>query len=219
MPRLKKDRGSAHRWRLLALAVAAWAVSAWIAARALLPAESDCDAPADVILVLAGARAYPERARLAAELFHAGAAPRILLTNDGRTGSYLHSERRNPWMVERTAWALQEHGVPTERIEILPEPVASTRDEAELLSGYAARRGLKSVLVVTSGYHVRRAHWIFEQWLDPAPTRVLTCGTSPAGTMLAPPLWWLTPAGWDAVAGEYVRTIVYRLLYRRAPGV
>lgn len=191
-----------------------WPVLAWVAARALLPDQNDCAASADAMVVLAGARAYPERTRLAAELFGDGVAPRILLTHDGVRGEYLATQTRNPWMVERAAWALQRHGVPIPRIEILPGVVSSTRDEAELLRRYAAERPLRSLLVVTSGYHARRARWTFDRAFADSGTRIYLCSVSPEGTRLAPGRWWLSLAGWDEVAGEYVRRIGYRIFYQ-----
>lgn len=202
-----------RHWPFVLTILLLWPVVAWAVARALLPAAEECDVAAHAIVVLAGSRAYPERTALAAELFARGAAPRILLTHDGLRGKYLHSQERNPWMVERAAWELQKHGVPVSQMEILLEQVSSTREEAALLHRYAVRHEVSSLLVVTSGYHVRRARWTFERAFAGAETQVHFCGVSPEGTRLAPARWWLSLAGWDAVAGEYVRRVAYRVLY------
>ena len=88
---LRIFRPAFRHWPVLLCLVVMWVGFAWAAARVLLPEAQECTATGEVMLVMAGARAYPERTRLAAELFAAGAAPRILLTNDGLQCVYFDS--------------------------------------------------------------------------------------------------------------------------------
>ena len=201
-------------WRVLrtgALLLAAWWLLAWVAARALI-VRADL-ARADAIIVLGGSSTYVERAQLAAQLFRAGRAPKILLTNDNRQGGWSNAEWRNPLFVERAAAELRRAGVPADGIEVLPQPVSSTYEEARLLRAYAGTHGLKSLLVVTSAYHSRRALWVLRRVLAGSGVEVGIEPVAPGAQTPRPAVWWLRPGGWSAVAAEYPKLIYYRLCY------
>jgi uncharacterized SAM-binding protein YcdF (DUF218 family) len=188
-----------------------WSLVAWAAAQALI-----VRAPlsrADVIVVLGGSATYKERARLAAQLYHDGRAPRVILTNDNQRGPWSTADQRNLFYYERALNELHALGVPQESIEVLPQPVSSTYDEAVLLRNYAEASGIHNILVVTSAYHSRRALWTLlhvfkdeeiEVGLEPVTTGNQTPATA---------TWWLYPRGWVAIVGEYLKIIYYRLRF------
>jgi uncharacterized SAM-binding protein YcdF (DUF218 family) len=206
------------RWRRWALRVGvalvvAWPLVAWGAARALVVRE---ELPqADVIVVLSGASEYVERTGRAAELFRAGVAPKIVLTNDNLRGGWNSAQQRNPFFVERAADELRRAGVPDAHIEALPEPVAGTYDEAVRLRAYASERGLRSVLVVTSAYHSRRALWTMRLVFRESGVRVGVAPVAAGGEAGTPSAagWWLSARGWRSVAPEYPKLVYYWLRY------
>lgn len=210
---LENARGGAKRGRRLGraalLILAAWPPVAWCAARALI-VEVDVARP-DAIVVLSGASAYVERARLAAELFAAGRAPKVILTNDGEQGGWSSGEQRNPFFSELAAAELVRAGVPAAKIEFVTQTVSSTYDEASAVRDYAAARNLRSLLVVTSAYHSRRAAWTWRLVFGGSGVD-LGITTAPAEAP-SPALWWLRASGWRAVAAEYPKLIYYRLRY------
>ncbi len=170
---------------------------------------------ADVILILGGSATYKERTEEAAHLFRAGMAPKIWLTNDGTKGGWNQKEQRNPYFYERARWALIEQGVPENSIEVLPEIVEGTIDEARVFSKTAKERSLKSVLIVTSAYHSSRALWTFEKVLAENEVKIQTgILTAPLGEKTPEPVfWWLNLDGWRFVALEYVKSIYYSVYY------
>jgi uncharacterized SAM-binding protein YcdF (DUF218 family) len=200
------------RWRFALLLVLLWPLVAWTAARALI-VRADLT-HADALVVLAGSSAYVERTHLAAELYRAGRAPVILLTNDQEASGWSSAEQRNPLFVERAVAELLKTGVPRAQIEILPQPVASTYDEAHALDDYARSHQLRSLLVVTSAYHSRRAWWTLRRVFV---GRDVELGLEPVapGTpeTPAPALWWLSARGWRSVAVEYVKLLYYHVCY------
>lgn len=208
----RRGRGRAPELlRLLAVSLAVWFLLAWAAARALVV---HADLPrADALLVLSGSSNYVERARWAARLYREGRAPLILLTDDGQRGGWSNEEQRNPFFVERAARELSRAGVPPEKIEVLPGVVSSTYDEALALRSFASSRGLRSVLVVTSAYHSRRALWTMRRVSDKTGLEV-GIDAPPAGSESpAPSTWWAGARGWQMVAGEYPKMLYYRLRY------
>ncbi|HET6891568.1 MAG TPA: YdcF family protein, partial [Pyrinomonadaceae bacterium] len=178
----------------LLLFILAWGTLAWVAARALIvsaPLSS-----ADAIVVLSGSSAYLERTHKAAELYRQGRAPLVLMTDDHTQGGWSTALQRNPYFVERGREELVKEGVPAEKIRVVPGVASSTRDEALILREYALAQGLRSILVVTSAYHSRRALRSLRQNFAGTGT---TVGLEPApiGSMTPSPVfWWLQPKGW-----------------------
>ena len=205
----------ARRALLLAAAVAvgwpplAWGAALWLAAGGGGPGR----AKADALVVLAGSSTYVERARRAAALYAEGRAPLVLLTNDDLKGGWSEAEQRNPLFVERAAGELRRAGVPAARIEIVWRPVGSTYEEAVTLREHASARGLRSLVVVTSAYHSRRALWTFARVFRDTGVRVELEAVAPGEQSPSPAAWWLSGLGWRMVAGEYLKLIYYRLSY------
>lgn len=190
-----------------------WFLLAWAAARWLIverPLEK-----ADAILMLSGSRVYAERARKTAEAYRQGVAPVIFLTDDGGYAGWSARRQDNPAFVELAKLQLVAEGVPESAIEILPDEVTGTEWEAKALARHIRREGLSSVVLVTSAYHTRRAHWIFEQVLAENGTaiRVGVIHAPPGEQTPSPLVWWLKPFGWQVVAGEYVKGAAYWIYY------
>ncbi|HWH70654.1 MAG TPA: YdcF family protein, partial [Candidatus Sulfotelmatobacter sp.] len=118
---------------------------------------------ADVIVVLGGGGG--DRAKRAAELFLAGAAPRILVSGDGDT----ESNRR----------LLIRQGVPAAAIQVEPNSMNTQqnatfsapllrragRDVVHSVPDIASGTGARRVIVVTSWYHSRRALQCFRHYV------------------------------------------------------
>ena len=168
---------------------------------------------ADVIVLLSGSSSYRERAARAAELFAAGRAPRIILTNDGHQGSWNNTLERNPFYYESTLADLTRRGVPADKVDILMPTVSSTHDEALLVREHIEKTGIRSVLIVTSAYHSRRALWTFRRVLGNDGTNI---GLEVAGTgwqTPSPRTWWFHWRGWQVVPPEYIKLVYYRIRY------
>ncbi len=172
-------------------------------------------AKSDAIMVLSGSSTFVERCDKAAELFRAGKASKIFLTNDGQKGGWSQKDERNPFYWELAQRQLTKQGVSAEAIEVLPETVEGTRDEAVLLVKTAKERNLNSILLVTSGYHSRRTLWVFEKVAAEHNANVEFGIESPPVGQQTPfaEIWWLTPRGWRDVAGEYLKFVYYWLFY------
>ena len=186
-----------------------WEIVAWVGARALV-VESDLP-QADVLVVLGGSANYIERSEAAGEIFKAGRVKKIILTNDGQRSGWSNAEQRNPLFVERALTELQRQGISNDSVEILPNVVSSTRDEAILLRTTAANRGWHSLLVLTSPYHSRRALWTFRHEFEGSNVLVGLTSVRNGRQTPSPWFWWLTQRGWRLVAGEYVKFIYYRI--------
>ena len=207
--------------KILLVVIVVWTVAAGVAARALIiraPLES-----ADAIVVLSGSSAYVERTHKAAQLFREGRAPRVLLTDDHTRGGWDNARQRNPFFVERAQDELIKGGVPEDKIEVVPGFAGSTHDEALVLKHRALNERFiqhfislpryKSLLVVTSSYHSRRALQTLQQTFAGTDVK-LGMEPSPDDSLHASTVfWWLRPDGWRNVGGEYVKLIYYWFKY------
>ena len=174
---------SRRRWLcgLLAAAVLVCLATVWglrQAGTALIVAEG-IDRP-DAIVSLAS----HEWERLPAAALLARRAPdaKVLLTQPIAVNAFNCNDCAH--RIDR----LVASGVSKDRIEVLPRRVYRTLDEAQAVREWAARHGAKSVVVVTSPYHTRRALASFRQALKGTGIAV---GVHPAaGSPAEPARWW-----------------------------
>ena len=208
----KKARsGLVRGLRILILVAVIWPLVAFVGARSLV-VTADM-AHADAIVVLGGSSTFVERTRYAAQLFQEGRAPKILLANDGQQGGWSNAAKRNLYFVERATSELQLAGVPSDKIDVLPQITHSTYDEAVSLRQYAGANSLRSILVVTSAYHSRRAIWTLRRVFEGSGVEMGIMSPPTGWQTPRPATWWLHGNGWSLVAGEYAKLIYYYLKY------
>jgi len=138
---------------------------------------------ADVGVLLAG---HFGRALYAADLYHQGFIPRILISRPEREKALVQLDVLGvpyPRQEEISRAVLLKKGVPPDRIEIIGDEVASTIAEARLVADLLkARPDIRSLLVVTTRIHARRASAIFYRVLgDMSRTTVMVVGTPDDG--------------------------------------
>ncbi len=189
-----------------------WVLAAPFAARLLIVRSEPSHA--DAIIVLSGSPVYAERLGHAAKLYREGRAPTIVLTDDGLRGRWSRAQQRNPRSIERGRDMLLDSGLPAERVVMLPGRVHSTFDEALAAQAYARAQQLRSLLIVTSPYHARRALWVFERVLGVDKVSVAVDPVRPGEQSPLPGAWWLSRGGWQSVAAEYPKFLYYLVAYR-----
>ncbi|HVO57087.1 MAG TPA: YdcF family protein [Dongiaceae bacterium] len=109
----------------------------------------------DAIIILSDDNFYGDRATRAAEVYRQNLAPVVVASG----------VRLRPFagIAELMTHDLVERGVPRERILPFPQDADNTREEAEALKKLIQEKSWKSVIVVTSNYHTRRARYIVEK--------------------------------------------------------
>ena len=145
---------------------------------------------ADIGLVLAG---HFGRAMYAADLYHQGFVPKILISRPERE-KYLEQLDSigvpYPRQEEISRAVLLKKGVPDDRIAIIGDGVISTIAEARLVAGFLEKQPeIHSVLLITSRFHVRRAEAIFRYILQShSQVEVFAVGTPYDGFIADQ--WW-----------------------------
>ena len=122
----------------------------------------DPDAPAEAIVVLSGS--IPDRILHAVDLYKAGLAPQIVLTREVEMPGLEQLRARGVEIPERheiNRSIARQLGVPEEAMVTVEPRAASTISEVAVLLPELRRRGIRSILLVTSKTHTRRAALIF----------------------------------------------------------
>jgi uncharacterized SAM-binding protein YcdF (DUF218 family) len=101
---------------------------------------------------------------------------------------------------------LQGLGVPWDAIETSAQEVTSTWDEAQEVRNLVERKGYKSIVLVTSKYHSRRAYLIFRDALKGKATVISV--PSPYDSS-DPESWWKRDEDAKKVLMEYPKLLIY----------
>ena len=182
---------------------------AWGAARLLIVRTPA--AHAEAIVMLSGSATFHERAQHAAQLYKEGRAGKIILTNDNLKSGWSEAEQRNPFYYERAKQELIQSGVSEQNIEVLMDPILGTYHEVCVIKLYCESHNIHSIVVVTSGYHSRRALFTFRKVFSGSETDV---GMDPVEAGIdtpSPATWWYKSFGWQVVGQEYGKLLCYRL--------
>lgn len=162
MPKRPRRR----RWRVLRVVlvvIVVWIViTGALCALVVIDSATDNPQPADVILVLGSGlnpnntpgRALTRRSLRGAQLYAEGYAPVVICT-----GGY--TERRARSEADACGELLRANGVPAEAI-LLEEGSRSTEENALNTQAILEANGWSRVLLVSDGYHLLRARWIFD---------------------------------------------------------
>ncbi len=177
---------------MLLIVVGVWLIGCCALAVGLVVyGQTDRAQPADVIIVLGSGLnldltpgpALTRRAQHAADLWKAGYAPAIICAG-GYTTNAIHSEAFGCGQI------LRANGVPLDAI-VLESNSRSTEENALYSHQIMRDHGWTTALVVSDGYHLLRATWIFS-------LQDFQFSTSPAAT--PPPIDLLNAVAREVVA-------------------
>jgi uncharacterized SAM-binding protein YcdF (DUF218 family) len=204
------------RWMLLGCAsvvavfyLASTPILKWIGATLV---RADAVEASDAIVQLAGGEG--DRELETAAMFASRAAPIVVLTTGRDDPAVPELRRRNVKVeryIERSRRYLQELGVPAAAIIVLPELATSTADEANIVSAWIKTRNIKSLIIVTSAFHTRRAGYIFERTLRGTGVVIRTHPTT--FDRYKPDSWWTDRNTLQTGLIEWQKTLYYRLRY------
>jgi uncharacterized SAM-binding protein YcdF (DUF218 family) len=188
----------------LALATALWLARAPLltsAGRFLDVSEPPCRA--DVVYVLGGD--LHGRPAVAAALYKAGLARQVLVpvldSSVPDTGADMPTEHE---IVRRV---LCKRGVPEEAIRFLPGPVHNTVEEAAALRTYLEANPGRTVMIVTTDFHTRRARMLFRRSNPDASLHFIA---APAGPFDATN-WWQSGGSCATYLIEFVKLAAYSM--------
>ncbi|MEX2581699.1 MAG: YdcF family protein [Gemmatimonadota bacterium] len=167
---------------------------------------------ADFIYLLNGG--VDTRPFAAAELYFEGYAPRVVIAHAAETRATLIGAFPNESDVAFDV--LRRSGVPDSAVVVLTSKsgVSSTADEGVELRRYLERTDADTVLVVTNGFHTRRARWHMRRNLRSTEVEVRMFSVPDARFTAGN--WWRSEAGMLAYFQEYLK-FLHNWAYRAAP--
>jgi uncharacterized SAM-binding protein YcdF (DUF218 family) len=154
----------------------------------------DPPAKADMAVVLGG-DGSGQRIMKAADLVRAGYVPSVLVS--GPIGFYDTAE-----CDLAIAFAVR-HGYPESYFVHFPAQLHSTEDEGREIPAELERRHVKSIILVTSGFHTRRAGRIFKR--NKYGIKVLVVAAPDLQTDNG--AWWHDREGRKKIFTEWLKTI------------
>lgn len=159
---------------------------------------SDTLTRSDAVVVLSGG---PDRVQWGIKLYQDGWAPRLVLV-----GAAL--DKSGPSNAEAMRKIALQAGVPDTAI-FLEEKSANTLENAALGKSVLDSFGAKSIILVTSPYHQRRAYETFKKVYE---GEVLSIINSPSGySTWNSKQWWAKPASADITTSEILKIIWFKL--------
>lgn len=172
--------------------------------------------PADLIVVLMGSG--PDRVLEAVDLYQEGYGKHILMVQNEQPG-YKLLKSRKVYIPRDTDLAKSvgvQMGVPAEAFIILPGDAQSTQDEAKHIKKYLeAHTKCKSLIVVSSRFHTRRAAMIFQRTLngDNDHGIIIMARPSRYDTFNAR-AWWRSREDAEQVVYEYIKLVAFYTIDR-----
>lgn len=163
----------------------------------------DCSAPgdgrcqkADAIIVVSGGDT------------NARTDESIKLYKDGWTSSIIMSgaaaDKSGPSNARQMYKRAVENNIPSDAL-IREEVSETTKQNAIEVNKILTKRGFKRVILVTSGYHMRRTLLEFQAQL----TDITVLSHPVSQDKHWSSIWWLTPWGWWLAIGELVKIAVF----------
>jgi uncharacterized SAM-binding protein YcdF (DUF218 family) len=181
------ERGAARTWLVAIVLLLCLCVLCFLRVGNWLVREDPLK-PSTAIAVLSGA--MPERALEAAEIYHAGLAPEVWLTQPAEPKQTM-ATLGIPFDGEEeySRRILLKHGVPERAIRILQPTIVNTADEVGVIAATLQRGHGLSVIVVTSKAHTRRVHGL---WSRLAAGRGQIIVRAARTDSFDPSHWWRT---------------------------
>jgi uncharacterized SAM-binding protein YcdF (DUF218 family) len=161
-----------------------------------IPSTRQGCTPVDAIIAISGGDTTA-RTNHAVELYKEGWAPLLIFSGAAQD----KSGPSNALAMRQTAL---DAGVPASAI-IIEEHAENTEENASNTNRLLELKNVKRIILVTSGYHQRRASLEFHRMLDDN----ITIQNSPTSDKDWGWFWWLTPRGWWLAVGEFVKIIAF----------
>lgn len=162
----------------------------------------------DLIVCLAGKNV--ERGIAAAEAYQKGLAPKILACREESPDGSNHLRERGihyPSKIDLLKNLFKDYGIPASALLVPDKPVDSTFEEAELVREVVRELGCRSLILITSPTHSRRAWLTFRKVLEGESVRILVVPTPYSRYDSA--TWWNNKRYLKEVFFEYEKLIYY----------
>jgi uncharacterized SAM-binding protein YcdF (DUF218 family) len=176
---------------------------------------------ADVIVVLNGRDC--ERSLAAVDLYNNGYSKLIVMAEIMKQPGTDEFRKRVKGNINRKIffqWAIEAMGVPKHSFKLIGNGISSTYDEANVTKKFMFVNNYKSILLVTSKWHSKRAYLTFQSVFNNSKNHDLKIIMYPSKyDTFNPDAWWKSSNDAERVFYEYIRLIYYFITLRISPFV
>lgn len=158
-------------------------------------AETQCD-KADAIVVVSGGDTLA-RTAAGVKLYEAGWADYLVFSGAAQ-------DKSGPSNAAAMRLQAEQAGVPASSI-LIEEDGANTQQNAENSQTIFEENNFQDVILVTSGYHQRRASLEFNKIAGDVVIRNYPVVNDQDWSWF----WWVTPRGWWLAGGELVKIVAF----------
>ncbi len=163
------------------------------------PSETTGCTKADAIVVVSGGDTIA-RTQAGIDLYNKGWASSLVLSGAAQ-------DKTGPSNAAAMKQQAVEAGIPETSIYI-DEEAANTQENAENTQSIFTENSMNDIILVTSGYHQRRASLEFNKRAD----ETITIRNYPViGDKDWSWYWWVTPRGWWLAGGEVIKIGAFHL--------
>ena len=174
--------------------------------------KDDATQPADAMVILMGS--VSDRVQEAFDVYEDGYTQLVILPEPRRGDNALQQEKgiRIPINIDIAHNVLLELGVRNEHIIVLPFGTSSTKDEAVAVRTYLENHSdIRSVILVTSASHSRRASMIFRREFRKLDHDVEIISRPSRYSFFQARRWYRDRQSTKAVLHEYISTAAWFL--------
>lgn len=167
---------------------------------------------ADLIVCLAGKNI--ERSLAVVEAYRKGLAPYVFMAKKSKPDGfdYLTKKARNyPTDFDLFTVITEGFEIPEKAILSPAERVSNTLDEARLVHKFVLDRGFKSIIVITSLTHSRRAWLTFKKVFKDDDIKIISLPSH--YQLFNPKDWWTKRKYTKDLIFEYQKLIYYKIAY------
>ena len=169
---------------------------------------------ADVIVVLNGRDT--ERSLAAVDLYNQGFANLIVIAHGSKQPGSEEFWKRVGRNFDRKKFfqkTVEAMGVPPHAFQMIGDGVTSTYDEAKVTKHFLTQNHYRSILLVTSKWHSRRAYLTFKTALkDIQGSRIMVYPSK--YDAFDPQRWWKSQRDIEIVISEYLKLFLYLVTFR-----
>ena len=112
--------------------------------------------------------------------------------------------------------SVEAMGIPKNSFRLIGDGITSTYEEAKVAREFVRENGYKSILLVTSKWHSKRAYYAFKSVFKKDRDVRITIYPSKYDTFDSE-TWWRAEKDTELVFREYVRFVYYFLTFRIPP--
>lgn len=153
-----------------------------------------CNA-AEALVVVSGGDT-PARTKKAVEMYNNGWAPRIIFSGAAE-------DKEGPSNAAAMRADAIKQGVPAKAI-LIEEFSENTSENAKKTRDMLMSYNIRDIILITSGYHQRRASLEFASYTKGDKVEIRNAPTDDRDWGW---WWWMTPRGWILAIGEFIRIV------------